>query len=298
MKKILVIGSLNMDFSIDVDKIPTPGETVNANSLIITPGGKGANQAYTIGKLEGNVQMLGMIGTDSYGQMLIDSLRNVNVDISNIYQSSQSETGKAFIYVDPAGENSIAIVHGTNYLVTKDFILNNKKLIEEADIILIQLEIPIESIDTILQIAKDKIILLDPAPANKDILNLDLSNIYLIKPNETELQVLTNMPTDSFEQIVCAANTLIKKGIKNVLVSLSDKGSLLISEKEALHFGPIPSNAIDTTAAGDSFIASIALMLSQEKSLHDAIKFATKVASIVVSRKGAQASIPNLKEVI
>lgn len=298
MRKILVIGSLNTDFSINVDKIPVPSETVNANSLLISNGGKGANQAYTIGKLGGNVSMLGMVGDDTYGQNLIDSLKMVNVNTEYIVKNNESETGKAFIYVDQNGENSISIIHGTNYLINKDFILKNKNLINEADIILIQLEIPMEAIETILELSKDKLVLLDPAPASKELMNLDLRNIFLIKPNETELQTLTDMPVATSEEIVLAAQTLLDKGIKNIIVSLGNKGSMLVNNTGALLFGSIPTKVVDTTAAGDSFIASIALMLSQNYSLEDAIKFATKVASIVVSRKGAQNSIPEIKDVI
>lgn len=298
MKKILVIGSLNTDFSINVEKIPLPGETVNASKLLISNGGKGANQAYTIGKLGGNVTMLGIIGTDIYGKDIKESLKKVNVNIDNIYESLESETGKAFINVNSTGENCIAIIHGTNYLVNSDFILKNKSLIDQADIILIQLEIPMEAIKTILSLAKDKIVLLDPAPANTELMNLDLNNVFLMKPNETELQTLTQMPTNNNEEIVIAARKLLNNGVKNVIVSLGGNGSLLVNKDTALHFGAITSNVVDTTAAGDSFIASIALMLSQNYALEDAIKFATKVASLVVSKKGAQNSIPDLKEII
>ena len=298
MKKILVIGSLNTDFSISVEKIPIPGQTVNADNLIISGGGKGANQAYTIGKLEGNVSMLGMVGHDIYGQDLIDNLNKAGVNTSYIYKSSDAETGKAFINVDKKGENTISIVHGANYQINETVITNHENLIKDNDIILTQLEIPLEATKKILQIAKDKIIILDPAPANKEIMNLDLSNIYLIKPNESELSTITSMPTEDNSQIIAAANKLIEKGIKNVLVSLGEKGSLLITKEKALLFSPIISNVVDTTAAGDSFIASIALMLSQDKTLNEAISFATKVASIVVTKKGAQESIPSLKEVI
>ncbi|MBE6155238.1 MAG: ribokinase [Firmicutes bacterium] len=297
MKKILVIGSLNTDFSINVNKIPLPGETVNAQNLLISNGGKGANQAYTIGKLRGNVTMLGIVGTDIYGKDLIDSLKKVGVNTEFIKESNRNETGKAFIYVNPEGENCITIIHGANYLVDSHFILEHQKLIEEADIILIQLEIPLDTIQTILSLAQGKMILLDPAPANKELMNLDLTNVYLIKPNETELQTLTSMPTDTIEHTVIAAQSLIAKGIKNVIVSLGSKGSLLVSQKEAYLIDALPVKAIDTTAAGDSFIASIALKLSMGETLIEAIKFATKVASIVVTQKGAQAAIPELEDI-
>lgn len=298
MKKILVIGSLNIDFSLDVEKIPMPGETVNAKNININNGGKGANQAYTIAKLGGNVSMLGMIGNDEYGKKLKNSLKDVGVNVKNIKLNKKGETGKAFINVANNGENAITIVHGCNYDIDINFIDNNKKLIENADIILMQLEIPIETVEYILKIAKDKTIILDPAPANKKIMEMDLKNVFLMKPNETELSTLTNIQIDSDEAIKKAATILMNKGVKNVVVSLGDKGCYLFSENVSKFFPCIKKKTIDTTAAGDSFIASIAFGLSNNKNIDECIELATKVASIVVTRKGAQSSIPSIEEII
>jgi len=297
MKKILVIGSLNSDFSIDVEKIPTVGETVNGKGLMINNGGKGANQAYTIGKLGGNVSMLGMIGNDQYGHSLKSSLASVNVNVDHIIQSTQSETGKAFITVDTIGNNTITIIHGANYAMTSDVIRQHQHLIEDNDIILLQLEIPLDSVKTILELAKNKMIIIDPAPADKHLMDLDLSNVYLIKPNETELESLTNITPNSIDNIKRAADVLLAKGIKNVLVSFGNQGSYLINQNEFKKFECLKSQAVDTTAAGDSFIASVTLGLSKDNSLEDSIYFASKVASIVVTRKGAQSSIPDISEV-
>lgn len=298
MKKILVIGSLNTDFSISVDKIPLPGETVNANNLLVSAGGKGANQAYTIGKLGGKVSMLGMVGKDNYGKKLKQNLKNVNVNVKCIKESNNTETGKAFINVAKDGENAISIIHGANYMVTPEFILENKKEIDKADIILMQLEIPIDTVKKVLKIAKDKIIILDPAPANNEILNCDLSSVFLIKPNETELAALSGKTITNEDSIMDACKDLLNKGVKNIIVSLGDKGCYLINNNNHKFFPSIKTNTVDTTAAGDSFIASIALLLSQDKTLEEAIEFASKVASIVVTKKGAQDSIPILKEVL
>lgn len=298
MKKILVIGSLNIDFSFDVEKIPEPGETVNATNLKISNGGKGANQAYTIGKLGGKVSMLGMVGNDEYGKNIKNSLKKVNVNVKKIILNNKEQTGKAFINVSHDGENAITIMHGANYAMDKDFILKNQNEIKNADIILMQLEIPLKTIKEVIEIAKDKIIIIDPAPANRNLLKLDLSNIFLMKPNETELSVLTGKPIKDEKSIVNAARCLIKTGVKNVVVSLGDKGSYLIDENSYKFYPSIKSKAIDTTAAGDSFIASIALSLANDKTLDESVKFASKVASLVVTKKGAQDSIPSLKEVI
>lgn len=297
MKKILVIGSLNVDFCIVGNKIPMPSETVNADKLIINNGGKGANQAYTIGILGGNVSMLGAVGDDIYGKDLKESLKKVNVNTDNINEIQNEDTGKAFINVDYSGQNSISIIHGANYKVTSEFILKNKQLIDEADIILLQLEIPLDTVKTILECAKGKTIIIDPAPATKEFMNLDLTDVYLIKPNESELSVLANTELQSKESIEELAKELLKKGVKNVVVSLGGNGSCLINKEKTLYFNAKEVPVKDTTAAGDSFIASVCLKLSQNKSLEESIEFATLVSSLVVQKNGAQSSIPNLMEV-
>lgn len=296
MKRILVIGSLNVDFCILGNKIPKPSETVNADKLIINNGGKGANQAYTIGKLGGNVSMIGAVGKDLYGKNIKESLKNNNIDVKNIVELDE-ETGKAFINVDYKGENSISIIHGANYSVTPNFIKKYRKEIDLADIILLQLEIPLDTIKVILDYAKEKIVILDPAPATKDLMNLDLNNIYLIKPNESELSTLTNIKIKNEKSIKKAAKILLDKGIKNVLVSLGSKGSYLINNEKTVYFKSKDVPVKDTTAAGDSFIASVCLGLSQNKSLEESIEFATLVSSLVVQKIGAQNSIPELEEI-
>lgn len=296
MKKILVIGSLNIDFSIKVPSIPKPGETINAEGMEMGNGGKGANQAYTIGKLGGNVKMLGCVGNDIYGKNIKQDLKNGGVNVDNIHEASHTETGKAFIYVDNNGENCIAIIHGSNYALTKDIIIKHQNLIEDADIILMQLEIPLETIKTVLELAKDKIIILDPAPANKDILKFDLSNVFLMKPNETELSILTGTNVENETSIIEAAKVLLDKGVKNVIVSLGQKGSFLINKQGQKYFEALSTNTVDTTAAGDSFVAGITLGLSKDYSLEESIIHASHIAALTVSKKGALNSIPSIKE--
>lgn len=298
IKKVLVIGSLNVDFSINCNNMPKIGETVDARELIINNGGKGANQAYTIGNLDGNCSMLGMVGNDIYGENIKNALKEVSVNVDNISKDNNAETGKAFVMVDNNGDNSILIIHGSNYSVTSDFILKNKNIIDESDIILMQLEIPLESVSKVLSLAKDKMIILDPAPAKKEIMNFDLSGVYLMKPNETELETLTGIKIVNEKSIVEGANILLSKGVKNVIVSLGDKGSMLINSEAIKKFSATDDKAIDTTAAGDSFIASITYCLSKDLSLEESINFASKVAGITASRKGAQNSIPSLDEVL
>ena len=182
--------------------------------------------------------------------------------------------------------------------VTKEVIDKNIDKIEEADIILMQLEIPIETIKYICKIAKGKRIILDPAPADIKIMDKDiLENVFIIKPNETELEILTNMPTNTLEEVTKAGSKLLALGVQNVIVSLGKKGAVLLNSKENKYFPAVDAKVVDTTAAGDSFIAGVTLGLAKEKTIEEAIDLASKIASITVSRQGAQASIPTKEEV-
>ena len=181
--------------------------------------------------------------------------------------------------------------------VDKNIINKNIDKINEADIILMQLEIPIETVKYVCEIAKNKKIILDPAPANIEIVDDTLKKCFLIKPNETELKILTQMPTETLEEVEKAGKELLNKGVQNVLVSLGDKGALLINNERCVFFPAKKTTAIDTTAAGDSFIAGVTLGLAEEKDLKESIEFASKIARITVSRQGAQKSIPSRNEV-
>lgn len=288
-----------MDFTIEVEKMPQPGETIIGNELILTPGGKGANQAYAIGKLGANVSILGAIGNDEYGIKLIENLNSVNVNTKNIQKINNTNTGCAFINVDKRGENNIVVVSGANRKITTNIIYDNINLIDEADIIVMQLEIPLEIVKLVTKIAKEKnkLVILDPAPAIQNLDSEILKNTDIVKPNETEIQILSGIETKTTEDIIKAAKILINKGTKNVIVTLGEKGSLLINEKKVEKFSALDVQTIDTTAAGDSFTAALAISLLEEKSIEEAIKYAHIVSSIVVTKKGAQASIPNKTEI-
>lgn len=299
MGKILVVGSLNMDFVINTDKMPDPGETVLGNNFSLCPGGKGANQAYAIGKIGGDVAMIGAVGDDEYGSKLKQNLQSVNVNITPIEVIKNENTGCAFVTVDKAGENNIVVIQGSNKKITKEVIDKNIKLIEEADIVLMQLEIPIDVVKYTINIAKQygKTIILDPAPAQPGVLDDVFHKIDFAKPNETELSILTGMPTSNMEEIINAAKVLNEKGIKNILVTLGKKGSMLINKEECVHFEVPETKIVDTTAAGDSFIATFSIGISNGMHIHESIRFANKVANFVCTRPGAQSSIPTKEEI-
>ena len=299
MKKILVIGSLNMDFVINVDEMPKKGETIMGIDMVQNPGGKGANQAYALGKLGGASAMIGAVGKDSYGEKLIMNLESVNVDTSGIKKCDGTYTGNAFVYVDRNGENSITVMAGANHCVTTELIDENIELIKESDIVIMQLEIPL---DTAVYAAKrafelGKTVILDPAPAPETMPEEIFKYVDFIKPNETELMTLTGMATDTEEEIEAAGRVLLEKGAKAVIVTLGEKGSMLINEKKSEHFPGKKVKTVDTTAAGDSFTAAFAIALAEGKDCREAIEYGSKVSAIVVTRKGAQASIPTREEV-
>lgn len=297
MKKILVIGSLNMDFVLDVEKAPEAGETVRANSFTLIPGGKGANQAYAVGKLGGCVKMLGAVGNDSNGDALLNSLASVGVDTSCIRRAENAMTGVAAICVDADGENRIIAAGGANLCADIDYIRANEAAIEWCDILLLQLEIPLEAVVFAARRAYElgKMVILDPAPARTDLPEELLQYLYLIKPNETEVLTVRNYAE---KNVGDAAAALLKLGVDNVLVTLGDEGSRLY--RKGCPVAAIPTRkvkAVDTTAAGDCFAAALSVALARGERLEDAAAYASRAASVSVTRKGAQTSIPSPNEV-
>lgn len=299
MKKITVVGSLNMDVVIETPHMPKCGETISGRKVTMVPGGKGANQAYAVGKLGGDVTMIGAVGTDASGEALLDNLRSVNVNVSGIRKLQDGTTGQAFIAVDDNGDNSIIIIAGTNGHVTKEVIDENAQIIRESDIVIMQLEIPLEVVEYVKELALEagKTVIVDPAPAVSDIPESFWQGIDYIKPNETELAILTGEKMSTEDELVKGARKMIEKGVKNVIVTLGGDGCLFVTTDTAELFPSNKVKAVDTTAAGDSFTAAFALALSQGADYKEAIRLGQKVSSIAVTRKGAQTSIPSMEEV-
>lgn len=299
MKKILVIGSINVDYSILTDSVPKDGETVLGNEYQLICGGKGANQAYAIGKMGGSVSMIGAIGNDENGINSLNNLKKVGVNIKGIRKIANATTGCAFVVVDSKGENRIIVISGANDKIDCKMIDNNINLIKECDIIVMQLEVPIDTVKYVINLGEklNKIIVIDPAPAKVNVIDDVFDKIDFIKPNQTELSVLTGMPTNSEEEIIAAAKKLLKSGIKNILVTLGKDGTLLVSDECIKHFNAQKVKTIDSTAAGDAFLASFVLNYANGLNIEDSIINANKIASYVCTIKGAQTSIPNKKEV-
>lgn len=300
MKKVLVIGSLNLDMTVQVDHTPVVGETILSKRMDTNAGGKGANQACALGKLGADVTILGAVGKDMYADVQMNSLSAANVNTSRILVKEDVGTGLALITVNKEGNNNIIVVSGANATLSPKDIDDNLDIIMKSDIVILQLEIPLETVCYAAKIAKKlgKIVILDPAPAPENFPEELYAYVDIIKPNETELEILTGIehPEDHLEE---ATEFIRKKGVKDVIVTLGEKGVYMNSAKLGIERVPaISVKAIDTTAAGDSFTAALAVMLAKGKALKDAVEFANYVAAIVVTRKGAQSSIPTLKEVI
>lgn len=299
MQKIVVVGSLNMDVVIETPHMPERGETISGRNINRVSGGKGANQAYALGKLGGDVTMIGAVGKDASGDALLRSLESVNVDISGVRQIENGTTGQAFITVDDDGDNSIIIIAGTNGQVTKELIDEQADIIRKSDIVIMQFEIPLDVVEYVKEMAvkEGKTVIVDPAPAVPGLPENFWKDIDYIKPNETELAILTGMNLKSRKELVEGAKVMIGKGVKNVIVTLGKEGCLIVTKDKEEFFGPYQVKALDTTAAGDSFTAAFALALSQGKTYSEAISLGQKVSSIAVTRKGAQTSIPTMEEV-
>lgn len=315
MKKILVIGSLNLDMVVGVDHTPVVGETIISDKMTLIPGGKGANQAYAAGRLGADVTMLGAIGDDTYGDIQIESLKKAGINVSKLIRRKEENTGIALITVNSEGDNSIVVVSGANATLSCEDIDRHVELLKEADIILFQMEIPVETVCYAAKKAKSlgKTVILDPAPVPKNFPDELYRYVDVLKPNETELHMLTKI--DHIEAHLSEAADLLRaKGVKNILVTLGEKGVYLDIEgtanstasdtaigtaigREICKIPALKVEAVDTTAAGDSFTAALAVMLAQGKDLKEAAIFANYVSAIVVTRKGAQSSIPSWEEV-
>ena len=290
MKTILVVGSLNMDYTIYVNDFPKEGETLFGNNRFIQPGGKGANQAVAIAK-SGlvNTLMIGAIGNDKDGEEVKNIVSSFGVDVKLI--KKDVETGNATIVVDKNSENKIIIIGGANTSLSIDDI--DISLIEKADYIVLQNEINQAVNDFVINKAYElnKIIIYNPAPYR--IINDDiLKKITYFIPNEIELEKYSNM-----NNVDDGISYLLNKGIKNVLVTLGTKGSLLINKNELIKVDAFKVDAIDTVAAGDTFVGYFVSALASGKSEKEAMLLASKASSITVSRKGSLVSIPTLKEI-
>jgi ribokinase len=297
LKKIIVVGSSNTDMVIKMDKLPLPGETKIGGVFFMNGGGKGANQAVAVARLGGNLTFVTKVGNDVFGKQTIAGLKKENINTSFVYIDKENPSGTALIMVDEEGENCIAVAPGANAnLLPSD--ITTAKILNKAEIILMQLEIPMETISSVIKSAKanKQKVILNPAPAQKLGDEL-LDGLFLITPNEIEASILTGIKVEDETTAAKAAGVLVSKGVQNVIITMGASGAYIQTEGMAKI---VPANlvkAIDTTGAGDVFNGAIAVGISEGMSLHDAVTFANKAAAISVTRLGAQSSVPYRNEI-
>ncbi|NQU81777.1 MAG: ribokinase [Bacteroidetes bacterium] len=296
--KIVVIGSTNTDMVIKTSHLPLPGETILGGEFLINPGGKGANQAVAASRLGGDVAFISKTGNDIFGEQSVENLRREGVNTENIVVDPENPSGVALITVDSRAENCIVVAPGSNMTLKPDDIDKAIKQIEMADIVLLQLEIPIETVEYTAQIAfrNEKRVILNPAPAQK-LSDSILKTIYILTPNETEAEILTGVKVTNTDTAKKAAQILLKKSVEIVIITMGANGAF-VHTNSLSELIPAPEvKAVDTTAAGDTFNGALAVAVSEGFNIREAVQFANKAASIAVTRLGAQTSTPYRSEV-
>ncbi|WP_423127188.1 ribokinase [Gaoshiqia sp. Z1-71] len=298
IKKILVVGSSNTDMVIKTRKFPAPGETILGGRFLMNPGGKGANQAVAARRLGGTVSFVGKIGNDIFGKQAMQLLEDEGINVDFVATDPENPSGVALITVDSKGENSIVVAPGSNGTLSETDFDQAISVMEDSEIVLLQLEIPVSTVAHIAEIAsrKGKKVILNPAPADQLPDGL-LKNIYLITPNESEAELLTGLRVTDEESAKTVAKKLKEKGIQIVIITMGALGAYVLSDGFSGLVSAPAVVATDTTAAGDTFNGALAVALSEDKPLQQAVEFACKAASVSVTRIGAQSSIPSRKEV-
>ena len=297
MGRIIVIGSSNTDMVVKAKKIPSPGETVIGGTFFMNPGGKGANQAVAAARLNGNVTFVTKVGYDLFGERTKSLFEKEGIDTRYIVKDPENPSGIALISVDENGENCIVVAPGANGTLSaydiNDEVFNTTK----EDVFLMQLEIPLSTVEFVAEKASGRgsKVILNPAPA-KQLPNYLLSTLFAITPNEVEAEIMTGIPVDDPLTAGKAADKLFSKGVKNVIITMGAAGAFLRSENISQMVSVIPVKAVDTTAAGDVFTAALAVAISEGKDVLEAVNFANRAASISVTRLGAQASAPYRNE--
>lgn len=290
---VVVVGSANLDFTIQVDRAPTPGETILGRDLLVSFGGKGANQAVAALRAGAGVTFVGKVGKDQHGEQIRKNLESVGLDEAGLLSDATCNTGVAFILVEAAGANQIVVVPGCNYRLTPDELHSRDHLLS-GTILLLQLETPLETVFYALQRGKQKGMrtILNPAPATPlphEIFPL----VDLLTPNETEASTLTGTTVGERSRAKEAGARLLEMGCGDVIITLGAQGSLWVGKDGARHFPGFSVPAVDSTAAGDAFNGALAAALAAGKAMEAAIPFANAAGALATTRRGAQASLPD-----
>lgn len=297
-RKIVVIGSCNTDMVINMERLPLPGETLLGGKFFMNSGGKGANQAVAAARLGGKVTFIAKVGNDPFGIRSVDQYKAEGIGTEYVLIDKEQPSGVALILVDAYGENSIAVASGANAHLLPADIDHARKVVEEADILLMQLETPMETIEHAALMAKQagRKVILNPAPAHPLSESL-LHCLYMLIANETEAEFISGTQITDMDSVARAADIICGKGVENVVITLGSKGAF-IKEKAAYHQVPaLKVKAVDATAAGDTFCGAVCVALAEGRGITEAVEFANRAAAVTVTRMGAQSSLPYRREV-
>ena len=297
MNKIIVIGSSNTDMVVRSERLPRPGESVVGRNFMMAGGGKGANQAVAVARMGHRVIFAAALGRDIFGDAAVESYRQFGIDTSYIVRKD-APSGVALIMVDGAGQNSISVDLGANNLLSVEDVMGALEQIEYGDIVLLQLEVPMATVDAVVDIAaaKGARVVLNPAPAGV-VSEKTLSKLYLITPNQTEAQTLTGVEVIDEQSAALAAKALIAKGVSRVVITMGSIGAYLYENGVGEIIPARKVAAVDTTAAGDVYNGALCAALAEGQTLRESLVFATKASAISVTRAGAQPSVPTREEV-
>lgn len=297
-KPIYVIGSSNTDMVVKTEKLPMPGETVIGGTFFMNPGGKGANQAVAAARLGGHVTFIARVGADLFGAQALQQFQQENIDTRFVTQDPAYPSGVALIGVDRQGENAIIVAPGSNRQLNVKDVANAFESIEEGSIILIQMEIPQETVEFAILSGKKKNcdVILNPAPVQPVDGNA-LQNLSIITPNETETEMLTGIRIMNLNDAEQAARQLHHSGVPNVIITLGSKGAFVSTGSNCKLVAAPKVKAVDTTAGGDCFNGALAVALAEGMTIEEAVAFACHAASLSVTRMGAQSSMPYRREV-
>lgn len=297
VKKIIVIGSTNMDMVVKTTHIPEPGETVLAGSFFMNSGGKGANQAVAAARIGGDVIFVTRLGNDVFGKQALQVFGEENIDTSYILSDPETPSGVALITVDQEGENSIVVASGANANLGPGDLDAVVGEINENTILLLQLEIPMTTVRSAVVTGRRKgaCVVLNPAPM-KELSHEVLKNINILTPNRKEAETLSGIKIKDIPTAIEAAKKIHELGVEKVVITMGDLGAVICENGESYEI-PVPKvKTVDTTAAGDVFNGALCLALSEGRKLSSAVKFANSAAAISVTRLGAQTSIPYRNE--